>query len=405
MPRVNPQILAWARETAGLPMDDAARKIGFRDTRARTALDRLQALETGMEVPSRAVLLKMAKQYRRPLLAFYLAEPPARGDRGQDFRTLPDALDPNIDALVDALIRDVRARQQMVRSALEDDDVAPLPFIGSRATRDGVNAVADDIKRAIGFDLAEFRRHRNPEAAFSALRESTERLGIFVLLIGNLGSHHSALEPEIFRGFALADPIAPFVVVNDQDAKAAWSFTLLHEVAHLWLGETGVSGGRPAEGIERFCNEIASQILLPAESIHADDWREIGDDFEELVSTISKFARPLNLSYSMVAYRLFRAGVIDVGLWERCRVHFREMWRRQRSNARDQARENDASGPSYYVVRRHRLGNALIGFVRQQMDDGELSPTKAAKILGVKPRSVTPLVRGSDQSAHRVLSR
>src|SRR3546814_16138482 len=65
----------------------------------------------------------------------------------------------------------------------------------------------------------------------------------YVLLIGNLGSHHSAIDIDAFRGFALADPIAPFVVINDRDAKTAWSFTLLHEVAHLWIGATGVSGG------------------------------------------------------------------------------------------------------------------------------------------------------------------
>lgn len=392
MPRINPQILIWARQTAGLPQKEAARKLGFRDTRSRGAVDRLNALEAGAEDPSRALLLKMAKQYRRPLLAFYLAEPPMQGDRGHDFRTLPDTPDPGEDALVDALIRDVRARQQMVRSALEDDEAAPLAFIGSRAMSEGVDVVARAIKQELDFDLASFREKQSPQDAFSLLRECVERAHIFVLLIGNLGSHHSALEPDIFRGFALADPIAPFVVVNDQDAKAAWSFTLLHEVAHLWLGQTGVSGGQPIGGLERFCNEVASEILLPAKDLakfELGDWQ----GFDSLVAAISQFARPLNLSYSLVAFRLFRAGLIDQEDWERCRNHFRELFRRQRASAREQSREQNASGPSYYVVRRHRLGKALITFVRQQMEGGELSPTKAAKILGVKARSVAPLVR------------
>ncbi|TXI45389.1 MAG: ImmA/IrrE family metallo-endopeptidase [Lysobacter sp.] len=401
MPIINPEILAWARQTAGLPLDDAARKIGFRDAKGRTAIDRLAALEAGAEPPSRAVLLKMAKQYRRPLLAFYLSHPPGRGDRGQDFRTLPNAIDPSADAIVDALIRDIRARQQMVRSALEDDEPATLPFIASKGMTDGVATVAADIKTALRFDLRIFRQQKTPDAAFSFLRDSVENLGIFVLLIGNLGSHHSAIEPEIFRGFALADPIAPFVVVNDQDAKAAWSFTLLHEVAHLWLGETGISGGKSAQAIERFCNEVASELLLPTTDINAQDWNSVANDFEELQAKITRFARPLNLSYSLVAYRLYRSELIDQEMWEKCRKHFRDMWRKQRASAREQAKENDSDGPSYYVVRRHRLGRALLSFVREQMDDGNLTPTKAAKILGVKPRTVSPLLQGSEQEFNR----
>ena len=88
---------------------------------------------------------------------------------------------------------------------------------------------------------------------------------MFVLLAENLGSHHSAIPVSAFRGFAIADPIAPFIVINDGDAKAAWSFTLLHELAHLWLGATGVSGGVPEMQIERFCCDVAGEFCGAAE--------------------------------------------------------------------------------------------------------------------------------------------
>ncbi|MCI4568526.1 XRE family transcriptional regulator [Lysobacter sp. CFH 32150] len=390
MPRVNPSILVWARETAGLSPEEAARKIGIVTARGIEAADRLSALESGEIEPTRPLLLKMAKQYRRPLLSFYLSEVPARGDRGQDFRTLPEGRDESSDALVDALLRDVRARQQMVRATLEED-ASTLRFIDSSNIADGVTAVANKIQQTLSFDRDEFRRQPNPETAFAVLRELVEDQGIFVLLIGNLGSHHTALEPEVFRGFALADQIAPFVVINDQDAKAAWSFTLLHELAHLWLGQTGISGANPASTIERFCNDVASEILLPVEDLQVIDLPPLAG--ADVVSAeIARFARPRNLSYSMVAYRLFTARRISREMWEQLRVRFRDLWRRERLRARAQAREDDSSGPSYYVVRRHRLGNALIGLVRQQLDDGELTPSKAAKILGVKPRNVEPLV-------------
>jgi len=393
MQAINPEVLVWARETAGLPVAEAARKLGFKDGKSRSAVDRLERLEAGTDQPSRTTLLAMAKHYHRPLLSFYLASPPVRGDRGQDFRTLPEALDPIENALVDALIRDVRARQEMVRSELEDEEVPPITWIGSKSIGDGVTVVASEIARAIAFEPLDFYGRPNPEAAFTALREKVEALGIFVLLIGNLGSHHTALEPDVFRGFVIADSLAPFVVVNDQDSKAAWSFTLLHEVAHLWLGATGVSGGKPSASIERFCNDVASEILLSGATLNSTDWSGISN-LSQLTAAIESFARPKNLSYSLVAYRLFKANFIKRELWEVSRRHFRDMWRRQRASARQLARENNERGPTYYIVRRHRLGKALVGFVRQQIEEGDLTQTKAAKILGVRPRSVASLIEG-----------
>ena len=89
----------------------------------------LKPWKLGEDEPTRPVLLKMAKTYRRPLLVFYLAEPPKTGDRGQDFRTLPghEKFNPELDAL----LRDIKARQGLIRSMLEDDKAEPLEFVGS----------------------------------------------------------------------------------------------------------------------------------------------------------------------------------------------------------------------------------------------------------------------------------
>jgi hypothetical protein len=228
MPAAKPEILVWARETAGLSIDEAVAKLGIRDARGVAAADRLRALETGRDAPSRPMLLKMAKQYRRPLLTFYMGAPPRKGDRCEDFRSLPER-DTRAEPLVDALVRDIRARQSIVRAVLEDEEeTEPLRFIGKRTLGDGVGAVLASIRQTLGIDLAAFRAQGSPDAAFALLRSKAEAAGVFVVLFGNLGSHHTALEVSAFRGFALADPIAPFVIINDQDARSAWSFTLVH---------------------------------------------------------------------------------------------------------------------------------------------------------------------------------
>jgi len=358
-----------------------------------SAAARLAALERGDTEPSRALLVKMAKHYRRSLLTFYLHKAPAKGERGQDFRTLPaDARSASSGALLDALVRDLTVRQQLVRAILEDEEeTKPLEFVGSAKLTDGIGAVLASIKRVVDLPLDAFRAANSADQAFSILRRKVEGAGVFVLLAGNLGSHHSAIEVEVFRGFAIADKIAPFIVINDQDSPSAWTFTLLHELAHIWLGATGVSGGRVAADlpIERFCNEVAAAFLLPADDLANLD---IGSAaFDETKRRITLFAEARNLSSSMVAYRLQLAGRISLQDWQRLSASFREDWQNSRTTRRERQRGQDG-GPNYYVVRKHRLGDALVRLVRRHVREGDLSPTRAARILGVKARGVETLI-------------
>lgn len=393
MTMVKPSILQWARESAGLSLEEAAAKVGINAARGISGADRLLALETEEGVVSRPVLLKMAKIYRRPLVSFYLDEPPTRGDRGEDFRTLPDRHTGG-EPLVDALVRDIRSRQAVVRAVqVEEEEAKPLTFIGSMSCNDGVGAVLASIRHELGLDLAAFRAQGSADAGFALLRSRVEAAGIYVLLIGNLGSHHSAIDVDAFRGFALADPIAPFVVINDQDAKTAWSFTLLHEVVHLWIGATGVSGGHFEGAVEQFCNDVASSFLLPQRELdQLPITRALSLD--EAAILVTEFAAERLVSRSLVAYRLFRADKITEHTWRSLSDTFRIQWLQNRAAQRERARGMDG-GPNYYIVRRHRLGAALLNFVARNMSEGVLTPTRASKLLGVKPRSVHTLLSGA----------
>jgi len=163
----------------------------------------------------------MAKAYRRSLLVFYLAQPPRTGDRGQDFRVVPGASPPLYNPHLDALIRDLRGRQTIVRGLMEETDPEPVDFVRSASMKEPVEELAKRIVERLGFSLAQFRVQPSVEAAFGYLRERIEAARAYVLLLGNLGSHHTNIPVGTFRGFAIADPIAPFIVINDQDARPA----------------------------------------------------------------------------------------------------------------------------------------------------------------------------------------
>ena len=397
---INPSILGWARQSAGLSLEDAASKIGIQPSAASSAAEKLQALESGERFPTRTQLAKIASVYRRPVVTFYLKQPPAQASRGEDFRALPFDVPPRESAKLDALLRDIRARQEMVKSILEDEDeAAPLDFVGSATVQQGVQAVIDSIAAKLEIRLDTLsRRNGSADDLFKDLRSRSEHIGVFVLLVGDLGSHHHTISERVFRGFAIADRVAPFVVINDQDAKAARAFTLLHELAHIWLGQTGVSGmvgegeaKTPQGAIELFCNDVAGRFLLPDQAFAA------GPDFTpadlpRAMAAIARMAEAWRVSEPMVAYRMHRMKWISGPAYRDLASQYAARWQGQKARAKDDAKESEG-GPSYYTVKQFKLGAALVGLVQRSVRDNLLSHTKAAKVLGVSPGVVEPLIK------------
>jgi Zn-dependent peptidase ImmA (M78 family) len=392
MPSVNHEILEWARITAGLELAEAAKKLSLKDTGNESGSEKLLAYEKGARAPSRSLLLRMSKQYRRPLLTFYMPALPIIADRGEDFRTLQHAVDPAQNSLVDALVRNIRTRQDIVHEALlSEGEQLALDFVESYSIDQGVDGLAQKIVGAAGIVLDEYRAAKTQEKAFKYLREKIEGLGVFTLLAGNLGSHHTNLSTDVFRGFAVADEIAPFVVINDQDAKTAWPVTLLHEVAHLWLGATGISGKNAEKKVEQFCDQVASQILLPKEELENKfDFRRLGS-LDTAIVAIDEFAAERKISSSLVAFRLLASGRIAQFTYSAVCKYFYQRWEEVKEN---QKKKNQAAsgGPSYYTLKRLRTGDALLNTSERLMRSGELSTTQVATVLGVRALKVGSLL-------------
>ena len=392
MLKVNPKILKWARETSGLTPEEAVKKLRIKPAYGKSALERLAALESGEDLPKRKTLVKMEKCYRRPLITFYLKDIPRKVERGKDFRTLPDSTTAIDVGLVDAVVRDIQARQSSVRSCLEIvGEAKPLSFIGSMKMSDDVHSVVSSIKETLAFNLDDFRRPNKPKDAFNYFRTVTEVAGIFVILIDNLGNHFSTIKVETFRGLALVDEIAPFIAINANDSSNAWSFTLAHELAHLWVGETGVSSGDvPRKSIEKFCNDVASEFLLPNEDLNKLKIKQ-NTSLTEIRKQIGDFARDQKVSNTLVAYKLHRAGEFSFERYQELQTSYRQYYLNQKM-AEKELNSNKDGGPTYYIIRRHRLGKSLIKFVERMMYEGYLSPTKAGKVLGVNSLNVYPLL-------------
>ena len=394
---INPRLLTWARETAGFTVPEAAPKLGLKDGANGTAAEKLTAIEETGEI-SRPVLQKAAAVFRRPLIAFYLPDVPRRGERGQDFRAPASAggsVSPKEEGLLDALVRDVRARQQLVREILDDEEEAvELPFVASMSKSSSPQAVADAIRHAIRFPLDAQERCNTPERLFRQLRLAAERAGVYVLVLGDLGSPQSDISEQVFRGFAIADSFAPFVVINDNDAAAGRSFTLVHELAHILVGSSGVSGPlrrTSQDPVERLCNDAASYFLLPPGALEAIAQSAKGADAGQAHQLSASIAERWNVSQGVVVYRFVRSGWISDETASTLFAGFSERWRQHKERQR-QERDPDATGPGYYHLRRTMVGARLLDVTRRALRGGTITRTTAAKVLGVRPTGVEAML-------------
>ena len=259
---VKPELLRWARERAGFSVDALARRF-----------PRLEAWERGDAHPTLKQLEGFAKATFTPIGFLFLQEPPVERVPIPDFRTVANVhVDHPSPDLLDTIYL-CQQRQDWYRDFARSMGEPPLEFVGSARVGDDIVATAARIRHALGFDLDERRRLPTWTDALRRFIEQADALGVLVMVSGVVGSNNRRhLDPDEFRGFALADPLAPLVFINGADTKAAQMFTLAHELAHIWLGQSARLR-RPGRDrcrirtIERWCNQVAAELLVPLDLV------------------------------------------------------------------------------------------------------------------------------------------
>ncbi|MAQ19267.1 MAG: DNA-binding protein [Sandaracinus sp.] len=297
---IPPAMFEWAARRARRDLD------GLADSFAR-----LPEWLAGEAQPTLKQLEKFAKATHTPVGYFFLPEPPSEEVPIADLRTVADhsVARPSAD-LLDTIYLCER-RQAWYREHLRyEDPQRTLNWVRSVTTADDPMTVAAGIRRALDFQMSERRSFRTWTEALRTLIERTEDLGVLVMINGVVGNNtHRALDVDEFRGFALADEVAPLVFVNGKDSKSAQMFTLVHEVAHLWLGSSALSDlpltDSPHE-VERWCNQVAAEVLVPGESLTAE--AEIGGD---LAGELARLARLYKVSTLVLLRRMHELGLLD----------------------------------------------------------------------------------------------
>jgi Zn-dependent peptidase ImmA (M78 family) len=362
---INPAVLSWARIRSGLSLPEV-------QTELKTSPEEFASWERGETHPPFDKAQKAARLFRIPFGYLYLSAAPNLTTPLPDLRTLEDRRPLSLDFL--EVVNDALVKQDWYRGYLQDLRESKLKFVGSFSKQDGPKAVAKDIRRVLGISVALARSARDWGDYVSKLSNRAEAVGIMVFRSGVVGnSTRRKLSSGEFQGFAITDPYAPVVFVNSEDYKAPQVFTLLHEIAHVWIGESAISRvdptmkREPKIPAELFCDRVAVETLVPQQEFE-DAWRDT--DIESLVSQLSRHFWVSTLVILRRAYELDKI----------TRSEFFANIELEKKKYKKQA----ASGGDYYRNVRCRMGSKFTNIVLTEMRAGNLLYRDAARLLKLK---------------------
>ena len=366
---VNPSLLTWSRERAGLSTEQVAKKLPVKP-------DRVEEWEAGEAKPTFLQAQKWASLAHIPFGFLFLKQPPAEQLPLPDLRTVGGIAPqrPSLELL--DTVRDSIRKQDWYLEYLQHQEHQPLAFVGRFNSRSSVAEVVADIRQTLGVhpDIARLDYDKYTRA----LIEAAEVAGILIMRSGiALGNTHRKLEVSEFRGFAISNVFAPVVFINSSDAPTARLFTLLHELAHIWIGSSGVSDGNSASGRdeERFCNAVAGEFLAPEVQFRALWNAEI--DWEE---NLAPLAIRFHISKLAIGRRACDLGYISQAQYSAYYRMILKAFQNEKGGAGDYYRNATAKNSP-------RLSKAVL----TEAMSGRMLLREAGNLLGVQPAKLRTL--------------
>ena len=361
---VNPELLHWALRRSGRTPEGLS-------GRFKKLTDWLE----GKVQPTLKQLEDFASATHTGIGYFFLPEPPEEVLPVPDFRTLPEARNPTPSVDLLETIYLCQQRQSWYRDYARLQGEPQVAFVGSATLDESPTTVAVRMQQHLGFDIEARRQMGTWTEALREFIRLAEAAGVLVMVSGIVGSNtRRPLDVAEFRGFALADELAPLVFINGKDSKAAQMFTLAHELAHLWLGASGVSDNEarslPDEATERWCNAVAAELLAPLEAVRAALAGQ-----EPLSDTLQRLARRFKVSTLVILRRLFDAGRID-------NETLNTAWQEELEQLKRVA--SASPGGNFYNTLGAHVGKRLERAVVVSTLEGQTPFTDAFLLLGVR---------------------
>jgi Zn-dependent peptidase ImmA (M78 family) len=340
----------------------------------------LMEWEEETKQPTLKQLEKFAQATHTPVGYLFLPEPPEEHLPLPDFRTIGDLdIGQASPDLLDTVYQ-CQQRQDWYRDYARLQRQEPVRFVGTLSTDVDVVEAARRMLEVLEFTPSQ--RGSSWSEAFRRLIDQADANGVLVMVNGIVGSNtHRKLDPREFRGFALVDDLAPLVFVNGADTKAAQIFTLAHELAHVWLGQSAVSDADlefpSANAVERWCNQVAAEFLLPSEAL-----TRLNVNLQSLTDPLQDLAREFKVSTLVVLRRIFDGGFLTQSQF---RIAYAE--ERDRVLALMEERSSGSGGGNFYNTQPLRVSRRFARALIEGTLEGQTLHRDAYQMLGFKKHS------------------
>lgn len=370
---ITPSVLKWARESAKITEEVAASKVAV-------TIEKLKAWENGINQPTIKQAQTLAKAYKRPFALFFLPEIP------KDFQPLQDFRKKDSQPLSTAslfIIREIQQKQEWIKDLNEQNEQEKLSFVGKFSVKDDPKIVAKDILNTLGINPGDYT-YENP------IKEWVKKAEVKGIFISRTSFIHSRLklDSDEIQGFAIADPYAPFVFINSDDWNAPQLFTLVHELAHIWIAETGISNSIELEPqhkeklhpIELYCNEVAANALIPSDIMHSHDISLFSNSKD-----IFKAAKNLGVSSYSFLFRALNLNIISLGSYRELKkaadTDYQNFLKKEAEKKIKLQDKENKGGPNPYLLRLNKNSRLFTQIVLDAFKGGYVEPTQASQLL------------------------
>ncbi len=366
---VAPEILRWAVERSGKDPGTLERRF-----------PKLNAWLERESAPTLRQLEDFAAATYTPFGYFFLASPPEEPLPIPDFRTRrAEALRRPSGDLLDTIYL-CQQRQAWFEEFAREEGLEPVPLVGSLTRTTPVTEAARAIRAGVKFDLEQQSEAGTWTEALRRMIQRVEEAGILIMVSGVVGSNtHRKLDPDEFRGFALAHNYAPLIFVNGADTKSAQMFSIAHELAHLAMGVSALSDAEasafPDEDTERWCDQVAAEVLVPLAVLE----RELRAE-EPLPDAMARLARRFKVSSLVILRRMWDAGVFAR------RDEFWAAYNAENERLREMA--PGGNGGDFYRTLGARVSRRFEYAVVADTLGGRTTFTEAMRLLGFKRMTV-----------------
>ena len=376
---VNPKIFKWLRTSSGWSVEDVSKRL-------KTSVDVVDAIERGEWQPTLRQLKELSKAYKRPLATFLLSEPVDEPPLPKDYRMLTDKKNV-FDKKTIYAIRRARNLQEIGGELLRNMNNLVIPQVEQITISKRPTDLGLYYRNQFNLNVDMQRKFKSSYAFFNYLRDAFENINILVFQF--------SMPVEDARGFVLTDQNPNIIVVNSKDSIEARIFTLLHEFAHILLGETVIDlpilSFSKKNKIEYWCNQFAASFLLPkqlADTVFTTEKKPLTE-----TRMLNKLSRKYKLSKAMLLYAMYKQDFITKNEFEETLDRYKP----SEPGKKEISKKKKSGGIPQDRKCISEMGNKFVSIVANNYDRNFITYTDALNFLSVKSRNFDKVLTKAKQ--------